>query len=333
MSKIYTIILLFFLSALAFGQQNIDRSQLFANQERISPAMVGANELGLIDVAYRSILNTNGTALNIYQAGVFMPLSNAYRSETDNSSFALSSPSLEAKINSSKKLRRKHGLGLSISSLNYANLSRNDLQLSYAYHLPLSSKLNFSLGTAIHWESNAISTNNLTVRDPANDLLFQEIQSAGGINNSNFFFDVGGSIYSDNFFLNVNLSRVNFLSNDQEQETIESLIPSLQLGYRIGLGANFSINSNVMARLNELFENDYIGAIRLNYRNLVYLGAAYHHDLKISGLIGLRLPKAIFMNYSYDIYNNSSNTISSGTHELSLQFLLKNKRSTAPFLW
>ncbi len=327
------IISLFVFPGCLLAQTPIDRSQIFANQEWGSPGFVGANDLTKLDLAYRQVINSTGAGLNVYQFGIFAPLNNSYSPEGDNSSFAISDPSLLSTINSNKKLRRKHGLGAAVSSMHYQNLSVNNVQVNYAYHLPLTNKLNVGLGTAIHWESTGIGVDQLTLRDPENDILYQNLLQSGGFNNTTFYTDFGVSIYGQKGYLNLNLTQITLFSADSTQASNEVLIPSAGFGYRWSINSQFSINTNLALRINEVFNNDYIFTLRCNYREMLYIGAGYHHDLKTSGFVGFKLPKAIFLNYSYDIYANYGEQISSGTHELSLTYLLNNKKSAAPLAW
>ena len=92
-----------------------------------------------------------------------------------------------------------------------------------------------------------------------------------------------------------------FLSDDI------SFLPSGLLKYVSGTPMSFDLNT------------------KFQYRDLVWLGASFRYQDSWAGLLGINISNSVNINYSYDITVSKLNTVSKGSHEIMVGFLLGNK--------
>jgi len=64
---------------------------------------------------------------------------------------------------------------------------------------------------------------------------------------------------------------------------------------------------------------------KLQYQDLVWIGGSYRTGEGFAGMLGINISNTINVGYSYDYTTSSLNTVSKGTHELLIGFLLGNK--------
>jgi type IX secretion system PorP/SprF family membrane protein len=64
---------------------------------------------------------------------------------------------------------------------------------------------------------------------------------------------------------------------------------------------------------------------KLQYRNLVWIGASYRHEDGFAAMAGLNISNKINVGYAYDYTTSGLNIVSKGTHEILVGFILGNK--------
>jgi type IX secretion system PorP/SprF family membrane protein len=96
-------------------------------------------------------------------------------------------------------------------------------------------------------------------------------------------------------------------------------IPSLMVKY-----VNGSSKNNVQPEAN----------LKLQYRDLFWVGGSYRYQDGYAAMLGLNVGNTFNVGYSYDFTTTNLNTVSRGTHELMIGFLLGNKYSEkCPRCW
>ena len=64
---------------------------------------------------------------------------------------------------------------------------------------------------------------------------------------------------------------------------------------------------------------------KFQYRDLLWVGAGYRLKDGFNGLVGMNVSNTFNIGYSYDLTTSRLNTISKGTHEIIIGFLIGNK--------
>jgi len=64
---------------------------------------------------------------------------------------------------------------------------------------------------------------------------------------------------------------------------------------------------------------------KLQYQDFLWVGTSYRYKDGFAAMVGLNLSNTLNIGYSYDIQTSRINTISRGTHEILIGFLLGNR--------
>ncbi len=327
-----TIILCFSIQA----QDLLSRTQIFHAIEWEHPAFTGVQVKPSADLMYRQALNSYGKESGYYQVGIFYPITKNTGSMSDNSGFKLSNPTKARSLYSSRKERRKQGVGLQVNAIKLGPLDRKEVKAFYAYHLPITNEHIISMGSALKFQQNRIGFDNLTVRDEVNDDLYQQIINSSAGTQSNLHLDIGLALYHRDYYFSITAKSL-FITEIQDNEILEHIKNgtsySFLAGYNWRFSPDFSLLPNVEINYLSIYGEQYKGTIRFKYKELIYVGAGMHHDLKWSALLGVNIPGDIFLHYSYDYYTGFIQEFANGVHEISLSFLINNKKSSTPFSW
>ncbi|WP_176223803.1 PorP/SprF family type IX secretion system membrane protein [Marivirga sericea] len=331
-----SIIVIFGMLDSVYAQDVLSRTQIFHAIEWQSPAMAGIQNNMSADIMYRQALNGYGNQSGYVQAGFFYPIKAAEGNSLKNSSFTLSNPERAEEFYNSKTARRKQGVGLQLNSIKLGPLDRTEVKGFYAYHLPINKTFNLSLGSALKFQQNSIGLKSLTVRDEANDELYQKLINNNSGRQSNVQMDLSLAYYSDKLYLSFVSNSIftqSFQATEMSAYMNDGINFSLLAGYKWNLNSELTLLPNVELNYFATTGGQYKSSVRLKYKELVYIGMGMHHNLKWAGLFGFNIPGNFFINYSYDYYTGFIREFSNGVHEVSLSFLFKNKNSSTPYTW
>ncbi len=333
MMRIYYIILCVAVSYAAVAQEN-DFTQYNLNLPSANPAFTGMTEYLDIRSGLRegwnnfSIKNSN-TYLSAYTA-----LGNANRSGRKNNSLRISDPTLLDEIKADNKFRRRMGLGGMVSERTVGPYRSFATSVNFAYHLPVSQKLNVSLGTRAGFMNQRIDFSGLQVRDDVNDTFYQSLLTANQGTQNTVTLDFGALLYSDRFYFGASTN--NLVAERMNGEFLFDLNDGLR--YRIQTGVYFPVSSEmtlspaVVATYAEGYDLRWLATLRMQYKDFLIVGGGFEPDSKISILLGAKTQN-LSIGYSYDVYTSSLNNFNANTHEVVLGISLFNKYKLAPRFW
>ena len=86
-----------------------------------------------------------------------------------------------------------------------------------------------------------------------------------------------------------------------------SFLPSILVRYINPLPIGFDVNA------------------KFQYQDLLWIGGSYRLQDGFAAMIGININNNINIGYSYDITTSQLNTVSKGTHEILIGFLLGNQ--------
>jgi type IX secretion system PorP/SprF family membrane protein len=98
-------------------------------------------------------------------------------------------------------------------------------------------------------------------------------------------------------------------------------------GYRFLIGADFNLVPSVMVKYVSPLPVQWEGNLKLQYRDLAWLGASLRYKDGFAGMAGLNISNTFNVGYAYDFTTSRLNNYSRGTHELIVGFILGNKYS------
>lgn len=323
-----------FLSVYQSAAQENDYTQYYVTLPTVNSGFTGMDDYFNLNTGVREGWNNFGVENNNLYLSAFGALNSAKRSGRINNSLRLSSPKIFEEMQSDKKFRRHHGVGGMVTSRTVGPYKSFVATVNYAYHLPISRKLNVSLGSRLGYTNQRIDYTGLTVRDEVNDLFYQTLIQSGQGSQNTFLVDFGAVLYSNTFYLGLSTSNlvIEKLYGDQLFNLNEGTQYRFQSGAVISLNPELDLAPGVSATYQESYDLLWAANVRLRYKNLVSLGTAYNSDAKISILVGLAITN-LSINYAYDIYTSDLSDFDVHTHELVLGISLFNKYKLKPRFW
>jgi type IX secretion system PorP/SprF family membrane protein len=221
-----------------------------------------------------------------------------------------------------------HGVGLSIISDKTGNFTRTTVAASYAYHLGLNATTNIALGV-----SPGISR---IGRDVARTDFGggTNVDPAQGTNSAlnQLRPDIGAGIwlYSASYFVGASAQQIipqKIAFVDDATYNTGRLIPHLffTAGYRFLMNEDINALPSVMVKYVSPNSPQVDVNMKLQFRDLLWMGASVRVREGYQGMIGLNLANTVNVGYAYDFTQTKLNTASRGTHELIIGFLLGNR--------
>jgi type IX secretion system PorP/SprF family membrane protein len=108
-------------------------------------------------------------------------------------------------------------------------------------------------------------------------------------------------------------------------------------GYRFLAGEDFNVIPSLMLKyVQGSSANDFQPELNLKvqYRDLMWLGGSYRYQDGYAAMAGLNVGNTFNVGYAYDFTTTNINTVSKGTHEIIVGFLIGNKyRGKCPRCW
>jgi type IX secretion system PorP/SprF family membrane protein len=301
--------------------QDVQYSQFYAAPLYLNPALTGASELTRIGVNYRNQWPGLDHSFNSYSAYI------------DHYIFDYNS-----------------GIGLIFNGNQetLANLSTNEIGLSYSYRLKLSEKHFFRIGGQVSYMQRDAFFSDLvfgSMIDIVNGSVGGITDELNGIplDSRHSFFDyaVGGLFYNDKFWIggsahHLTEPNVSFIN---DKSSVLPMKVSLQGGYKMNLapgGRDYFTHLSQERSLSFAFnykQQDPFNQLDLGaqlFLEPLVLGVWYRglptknnlpNNEAFIGLVGVSLESGLDIGYSYDVtVSKLGQKNSGGAHEISLRY-------------
>jgi type IX secretion system PorP/SprF family membrane protein len=218
---------------------------------------------------------------------------------------------------------KKIGLGAILYTDATGPTRRTGAQLAYAYHLPISLDRTTYLGFGI-------SANLMQYSIKFDDLILDDSgdPQIGSGTSGKFGADanLGAYLKGENYFAGLSANQL-FASKYKFAGNAESIQNArhfyLMGGYTFDISESFSLAPAVIGKFvranKPQFELNTRGIYKLNSNNY-WLGVAYRTEDAASILLGLDMGSGFNFAYSYDITTSGLNTVSNGSHEITLGY-------------
>lgn len=237
-----------------------------------------------------------------------------------------------------------HGIGLSVINDKTGSFNRFTGTVSYAYHIGLNSTTNLSAGFAAGISKISIDRSKHDFNGNG-DPVDPAVNSA--INGELFKYrpdlSAGLYLYSRDYFIGLSAQQVIpqriAFSDDATYSKDAKLIPHLFLnaGYRFLLTDDINAIPSLMVKyINGSSKNSFQpeANVKFQYRDLLWVGGSYRYQDGYAAMAGFNVSNTFNVGYAYDFTTTNLNTVSRGTHELMIGFLLGNKYSEkCPRCW
>jgi len=345
MKKIFLNILLFLIVSNSQAQQRPHYTQYILNQYIINPAISGIENYTDIKLSVRD--QWVGIA-GAPQTGYFTfhtPIGKKdYRTSATSYEIPGENPRGKYYWENYTAAEPHHGIGVSIINDKTGSFNRFSVAASYAYHLGLSPTTNLAAGFSAGITRIGIDRSKQDFSgsgDPLDPATGSAI--SGELFKTRPDISAGLYLYSRDYFIGLSAQQVipqklSFV-DDAAFLTKGKLVPHLFLhaGYRFLLTDDINAIPSLMIKyINASSKTDIQPEvnIKFQYRDLFWAGGSYRYQNGYAGMLGLNVSNTFNVGYAYDITTSNLNTVSRGTHELLIGFIIGNKYSgKCPRCW
>jgi type IX secretion system PorP/SprF family membrane protein len=220
------------------------------------------------------------------------------------------------------------GVGFTMINDRTGPLNRFAAYGTYAYHVGLSATTNLSAGISAGFTNMSLDASKLnfgTINvDPA-------VGSSGLINKIKPDISAGLWLYSSNYFVGLSAQQIVPEQIAFSDNTVYldkgKLVPHIFLsaGYRMQMSDDVSFLPSILVRYINPLPIGFDVNAKFQYQDLLWAGASYRYQDGFAAMVGVNINHNINVGYSYDIQTSQLNTVSKGTHEILIGFLLGNK--------
>ncbi len=237
-----------------------------------------------------------------------------------------------------------HGIGLTMINDRTGSFNRFTIDATYAYHLGLSPTTNLAAGFSAGITNISLDKSKHDFSgsgdpyDPATSVAINK-----EINRIRPDLGVGIWLYSKNYFIGLSAQQVIpqklSFTDDATYVSKGRLVPHLFLtaGYRFMLGETVNAIPSVMLKYvqgssKNSFQPE--ANLKLQYMDLLWVGGSYRYQDGYAAMAGFNVSNTFNLGYAYDITTTALKTVSHGTHEIVIGFLIGNKYSgKCPRCW
>lgn len=220
-----------------------------------------------------------------------------------------------------------HGWGLQVVNDRTGPLNHLAAYGTYAYHVGLSTTTNLAAGIGLGVVNYSLQADKLQFNTAVDPAVF----GSGLLNNVSFDMNAGLYLYSADYFVGLSAqqlvpSKLDF-SNNIITKNEGKKVPHLfgTAGYRFLVGENFNLIPSVMVKYVYPAPAQFEGNAKLQYQDLMWVGASYRHLDGVAAMVGLNVSNTFNVGYSYDYTTSRLNNYTKGTHEIVVGFTIGNK--------
>jgi len=331
MKQLLTASLVLGVMGTAYSQQRPYYTQYIMNNFIMNPAVAGIENYTDVKISHRhQWVGLDGAPVTTYLT-LHAPLKkSSYDVETATTFHPRGfNPRGSAYWQEYETPENHGGVGLTIMNDRTGPLNNFEASATYAYHMGIAPKTMLSMGVSAGISNTRLDANKLqfaSTYDPA-------VAGSGYLNNIKPTISAGLWLYSRDYF--VGLSAQNIVpqklvySNTKSLDTVTrgKLVPHMFLtaGYRVFLSEDVTFLPSAVLRYVSPLPVGFDLNAKFQYQDLVWAGASYRYQDGFAGMIGVNLSNSINIGYSYDMTTSRLNTVSQGSHEILIGFLLNNK--------
>ena len=324
---LYTVIIIVFFVHFAPAQQRPQYTQYLFNGYLLNPALTGIENYTEVKAGYRSQwTGLEGAPVTSYLS-VNAPIGQNFI-QGDATAFPASgglNPMSRLYTQNYQAAEPHHGIGFTIVSDKTGPINQTNIDVTYAYHLGLSSRLNLAVGVSGGFSHDILNTSLLTTADPADPIL-------NSLDNNQWKPDLGVGVmaYSSYYFIGFSAQQIlpqNMYVVSNNSTLQNKTIPHYFLtgGIKVFLSDDITLIPSVMLKYIKPIPTTYDVNMKLSFEDKLWVGGAYRHNDSYAGLVGLNLSSFINVGYSYDFTTSALSTVSNGTHEIVIGILLNNR--------
>ncbi|GEO08146.1 PorP/SprF family type IX secretion system membrane protein [Segetibacter aerophilus] len=327
--KVVLAIVTSFICFVPYAQQLPHYTQYVLNNFILNPAVAGIENYTDVKISHRhQWVGIDGAPVTTYltihgpikKSDYARETATGFRAEGEN-------PRGKAYWQNYEKADPHAGIGLTILNDRTGPLNRFSAYGTYAYHIGISSKTSLSAGISAGIKNTTLNAGKLSFDVPVDPA----VAGSGYLNRLTPDMNAGIWLYSADYFAglsaqNIIPSKIKF-SEDTVKLAGGRQIPHMFLtaGYRFFVNDDVSFLPSALIKYVTSTPVSFDVNAKLQYRDFLWVGASMRYKDSWAAMAGLNISNAINIGYSYDITTSQLNTVSRGSHEIVVGFLLGNR--------
>jgi type IX secretion system PorP/SprF family membrane protein len=218
-----------------------------------------------------------------------------------------------------------HGIGFTLVTDKAGPITQTNIDVTYAYHIGITSRLNLAVGVAAGVARTALNTSEITLETALDPAI------ANG-NNSQWKPDLGAGLwlYSSNYYLGASVQQLLpqnlYFSTSTAAANANKTVPHYFFtgGVKLFLSDDLTLLPSFLVKEIQPVPLTYDVNLKMSFQDKFWLGGSYRHLDSFGILAGFNLNSFLNVGYSYDITTSALNSVSNGTHEIVIGLLLNN---------
>jgi type IX secretion system PorP/SprF family membrane protein len=311
------VLVLTLFSMPAWSQQEPQYTQYFQNMAMLNPAVTGMYHSLNVRAGFRNQWTGLEDAPKTRYFTINTPI-NRGDSRSGFNDFGIYEP--ETRSQADKQHYRAsfphHAVGIVGMNDQTGALTRTTLNLTYAYHIDLSSFSNLAFGVGAGFNRLALNTSKLRFDDP-----LEPVTASGNSQTWSPDVNAGVYFYSSTFYLGgVIQQALNYKLSFAENYKSGKEVPHyfLMSGLTMWFREDFSITPSVVVKFLQPAPVSFDVNMRVAYLNKLWIGGSYRAGDSFAAIAGFSVAKAISLGYGYDYSISPLRNVSSGSHEVVL---------------
>jgi type IX secretion system PorP/SprF family membrane protein len=328
-NAIYALLLGCLASTALDAQQRPHYTQYILNNYIVNPAVAGIENYTDIKISHRhQWVGLQDAPVTTYVT-IHGPLKKSdYERETATSFHATGeNPRGKAYWQDYTKADPHGGVGFTMINDRTGPLNRFAAYGTYSYHLGISDKTSVSAGVSAGIQNMRLDAGKLSFEVPVDPA----VAGSGYLNRISPDINAGVWLYSSDFFAGLALqqivpSKIRF-SEDTVRLAGGRLVPHsfITAGYRMFLSDDLTFLPSALIKYVSPLPIGFDINAKLQYQDFLWAGGSFRYKDGFAAMIGVNISNTLNVGYSYDITTSRLNTVSRGTHEIVVGFLLGNR--------
>jgi len=326
MKKEFTFLAFFLVLQHANAQQRPHYTQYVLNNYILNPALTGIENYTDVKISGREQWRGLKGAPRTMYLTVHAPLGKKdYKTSATSYHVPGENPRGNAYWADYTASEAHHGIGFTLMNDKTGLYNRFSAAVSYAYHLGLSARTNLAAGFAAGIQK--IGRNGAESVFNDNDPVDPAQGNTAAVYQIRPDLSAGIWVYSANYFLGLSAQQIIPQKVSFTDSSGFSLVPHLfaTAGYRLLLSEDVNALPSVMVKYISPVDPQFDLNVKLQYQDLFWIGGSYRYNDGYAAMIGLNAGNTFNIGYAYDFTHTSLNTVSKGTHEIIIGFLIGNR--------
>lgn len=321
-TKIFSILISWVIVSSGIAQQMPQYSQYLRNQFMINPGAAGVYDFTDVTLSGRMQWAGFTNAPMTSYFSISTPLSSKIR-ESYNPSLHISSGPIKKPEVKTGKL--KHAGGLQMIADQYGPFRQTQFSATYAIHVPISRKINISLGTKLGFSNHVFLPERAIVMNAPTDNTYTNYTSNQG-GKTRMDLGMGMYLYSGKMFCGLSVDQLtkNFVEFGSGTANYDPRMHmSLTGGYTFSFSDDFEVTPAILIKYMRPVNPVVESTVQIEYKHYFWAGVSYRHKDAIIGMVGMNISRRFKFGYSYDFSLSKFSTYSSGGHEFILGIMLR----------